>query len=61
MAYFTEPIFTDKMYLWENLKKYIEDIKKENLSIALPRETAMSEKLPTRFSESYYNSYKYRR
>ena len=47
---FTEPIFTDKNVLVGRIeKKYIEDIKKENLSIALPRETAMSEKFANDF------------
>lgn len=47
---FTEPIFTDPNVLVGRIeKKYIEDISKENLSIALPRETAMSEKFAKDF------------
>lgn len=49
---FTEPIFTDPNVLVGRAeKKYIEDISKVNLSIALPRETAMAEK----FSEDFPN------
>lgn len=49
---FTEPIFTDpNVLVGRGEKKYIEDISKVNLSIALPRETAMTE----RFSKDFPN------
>ncbi|MCT7529568.1 transporter substrate-binding domain-containing protein [Aliarcobacter cryaerophilus] len=49
---FTEPIFTDSNVLvGRSEKKYIEDISKVNLSIALPRNTAMSE----RFAKDFPN------
>ena len=49
---FTKPIFTDQNVLVGRAeRKYIEDISKENLSIALPRNTAMSE----RFAKDFPN------
>ena len=49
---FTEPIFTDPNVLVGRIEKpYIEDISKVNLSIALPRETAMAE----RFAKDFPN------
>ncbi|MFA6741690.1 MAG: transporter substrate-binding domain-containing protein [Arcobacteraceae bacterium] len=49
---FTEPIFNDPNVLVGRIEKpYIEDISKVNLSIALPRNTAMSE----RFSKDFPN------
>ncbi len=49
---FTEPIFTDPNVLVGRAERnYIEDISKVNLSIALPRETAMSE----RFAKDFPN------
>ncbi|MDD4330647.1 MAG: transporter substrate-binding domain-containing protein [Aliarcobacter sp.] len=49
---FTEPIFTDpNVLVGRSEKKYIEDISKVNLSIALPRQTAMAE----RFSKDFPN------
>jgi ABC-type amino acid transport substrate-binding protein len=49
---FTEPIFTDPNVLVGRIEKpYIEDISKVNLSIALPRNTAMAE----RFSKDFTN------
>lgn len=49
---FTEPIFTDSNVLvGRSEKSYIEDISKVNLSIALPRETAMGE----RFAKDFPN------
>ena len=49
---FTEPIFTDSNVLvGRSEKKYIEDISKVNLSIALPRNTAMTE----RFAKDFPN------
>lgn len=49
---FTEPIFTDpNVLVGRSEKKYIEDISKVNLSIALPRNTAMSE----RFAKDFPN------
>ena len=50
--FFTEPIFKDpNVLVGRSEKKYIEDISKVNLSIALPRETAMAE----RFSKDFPN------
>ena len=47
---FTKPIFTDQNVLVGRAEtKYIEDISKENLSIALPRQTAMSERFANDF------------
>ena len=47
---FTKPIFTDQNVLVGRAeRKYIEDISKENLSIALPRQTAMSERFANDF------------
>ncbi|AYJ79653.1 hypothetical protein AN286_05645 [Aliarcobacter cryaerophilus ATCC 43158] len=47
---FTKPIFTDQNVLIGRAeRKYIEDISKENLSIALPRQTAMSERFANDF------------
>ncbi len=49
---FTEPIFTDpNVLVGRSEKKYIEDISKVNLSIALPRNTAMTE----RFAKDFPN------
>ncbi|MDD3008188.1 MAG: transporter substrate-binding domain-containing protein [Arcobacter sp.] len=49
---FTEPVFTDSNVLvGRSERSYIEDISKENLSIALPRNTAMSE----RFAKDFPN------
>ena len=49
---FTKPIFKDpNVLVGRSEKKYIEDISKENLSIALPRETAISE----RFAKDFPN------
>ena len=49
---FTEPIFKDpNVLVGRSEKKYIEDISKVNLSIALPRQTAMAE----RFSKDFPN------
>ena len=50
--FFTEPIFKDpNVLVGRSEKKYIEDISKVNLSIALPRQTAMAE----RFSKDFPN------
>lgn len=47
---FTKPIFNDPNVLVGRIeKKYIEDISKENLSIALPRNTAMAERFANDF------------
>ena len=49
---FTEPIFNDaNVLVGRSEKTYIEDISKVNLSIALPKETAMSE----RFAKDFPN------
>jgi ABC-type amino acid transport substrate-binding protein len=49
---FTEPIFKDpNVLVGRSEKPYIEDISKVNLSIALPKETAMAE----RFSKDFPN------
>lgn len=47
---FTKPIFTDpNVLVGRSERKYIEDISKVNLSVALPRETAMAEKFAKDF------------
>ncbi|MFY4748627.1 transporter substrate-binding domain-containing protein [Aliarcobacter butzleri] len=47
---FTEPIFIDpNVLVGRSERKYIEDISKVNLSVALPRETAMAEKFAKDF------------